>query len=121
LLITALAIVDHAEVAKRAGLADPVTVLTAQSQGQLEMACGLAEAALRGIGYAEHRQCRRFGGPVAGLCGGAAGMTMHSGGVGEVADIQITEDGGGQADGVAGPPVVGGIRRDRDKSRPLRV
>jgi hypothetical protein len=46
------------------------------------------------------------GDPVAGLGGGAPGMTEHRGGVGEVADIQVTEDGGGQAYGVASPSVV---------------
>jgi hypothetical protein len=66
-------------------------------------------------GCAEHRQCRRFGDPVAGLGGGAPGMTVHSGGVGEVADIQVTEDGGGQAYGVASSSVVGGMRGDRDR------
>ena len=42
-------------------------------------------------------------------------MTVHSGGVGEVADIQVTEDGGGQAYGVASSSVVGGMRGDRDR------
>ena len=121
LLVTALAITGKAEVAKRAGFADPVTVLTAQGQGLLKVAGGLAETALCRLGSTEHRQCRRFGGPVAGLRGGAAGMTVHRGGIGEVADIRVTEDGGGQADGVAGPPVVGGMSGDRDQGRPLRV
>jgi hypothetical protein len=61
------------------------------------------------------------GDPVAGLGGGAPGMTVHSGGVGEVANSQVTEDCGGQAYSVASPSVVGGMRGDRDKGRPLRV
>jgi hypothetical protein len=121
LLVTAPAVIGQAEVGQRAGFADPVTVLTAEGEGLLKVASGLAETALCSLGSAEHRQCRRFGGPVAGLRGGAAGMTVHSGGIGEVADVQVTEDGGGQADGVAGPTVVGGVRGDRDQGRPLRV
>jgi hypothetical protein len=85
------------------------------------VACGLAETALRGFGCAEHRQCGGFGDPVARLRGGPAGITMHGGGVGEVADIQVPEDGGGQADGVAAASVVGVIRGDRDEGTPLRV
>jgi hypothetical protein len=48
-------------------------------------------------------------------------MTVDDGSIGEVADIQVTEDGGGQSDGVARPSVVGGMRGDRDQGRPLRV
>ena len=73
---------------------------------------GPAETSLGSVDSAEHRQCRGFGAAVAGPCGGAAGMTVHSGGISEVADIQVTEDGGGQADRVAGPSVVGGMSGD---------
>jgi len=85
------------------------------------VAGGLAQTALGHAEGAEHHQCRRFCGPVARPRGGAAGMAVDDGSIGEVPDVQVTEDGGGQADGVAGPSVVGGMRGDRDQGRPLRV
>src|ERR1700733_11764283 len=108
--VTALAVIGNAEVAKRTGLADPVAVLTADGQCLLEVPGGPAKTSLGRVASAEHRQC-----------GGAGGMAVHSSGLSEVADIQVTEDGGGQADRVAGPSVVGGMSGDADKGRSLHV
>jgi len=94
LLVTAPAVTGHAEVAERAGLTDRVFVRTAHCQRLFEVTGGLAEAAKPGVGGTEHRQRRRFGGPVAGPRGCAAGMAVHGGGIGEVADIRVSEDGG---------------------------
>ena len=119
--VPAPARVHQTKLAKRAGLAGPVTVLTRERQCLPKVAGGLTQTALCRVGGAQHLQCRRFGRPVAGLRCRAAGMTVHGGGIGEVADIQVAEDGGAQADGVAGPSVVSGVCGDRDKVRPLSV
>ena len=92
LRVTATAVIRHAEASECSGLADPVAIRAAEDEGLPEMRRCLGEAALSSVGRAEHRQCSRFGGPVAGLRGGAAGMTVDGGGVREVADIQVAED-----------------------------
>ncbi|HEY5018946.1 MAG TPA: hypothetical protein VIJ82_05390 [Streptosporangiaceae bacterium] len=100
----------------------PVAGLAIEVQRLLEVAAGLLVAALPQVNTAEVGQGRRLGRAVADLPGRAAGMTVHGGRLPEVAAyIEITEQRGGQPDGMAGPAVPGGMHDDRDQVRPFSI
>src|SRR5690348_12556638 len=107
-----------AEVAKHAGFAAPVATRAAQGQRVLEVTGGLLESAPCGLGRTKHGQGCRFGTAITGLCGCPAGMVVGCGSIVETGDVRVAEDGGGKADGMAGPAVGGAVPGDCDEVGP---
>src|ERR1022692_413121 len=113
LLIPALLRFDSGEVLQCPCLAGPVAGFTEQCIGLLQFAGGLLTVAVVKIDLAEGAERGRFGGAVTdgACCAFGAGVDDDS--LGEVAaSSQVAGQGGGQCDGMTGPPAVSGVSGD---------
>src|SRR5215470_17847292 len=114
--VAALPPADEAEITQRVGFADAVACFTVAGERLPVAFGGLLVAALPPVDEAKIGQGVARGGAVTRLAGGVPGVGVDAQRVGEVSTgIEVTEQGGGQPDGVSGPAVGGGVRADGDQ------
>jgi hypothetical protein len=122
LLVAALQEARDAEVAQRAGFAGLVAGLAVDRQGLLEAVGGLLVAALPKVDNDEALQCFRFSGAVTGLARSSPGVVVDGNDLGIVAaSLEVSEQGGSQAGGVARPAAGGGVRGDSGQNGPFSI
>src|SRR5215469_15121288 len=113
--VSALTVADQAEVMQHPGLSGAVADLLEQLQCVVEVAGGLLVAVLPEMGAGQMPQRHSLSTAITGLACGCAGVTVDRDRLRVVtAVVKVEPHGPGQADGVAGPAVLGRIRRHRD-------
>src|SRR5438045_429827 len=113
-------LLDLAEVGQCAGLTVPVAGCPVPGQGLLQVTGCLVMTALMPVDNTETDQRVRLGRTVAGTAGGPAGVIVDGDRFGEAGRaVQISEQGRGQANSVAGPAVLSRVPGDRDQAGKL--